>query len=236
MSFGSVASTPFLMMLRIASLTWTAAAYPARVSHLVPLNAARVDAINSGGGLVRAVAAAAAGYSPNQFDKILEEVALGIRALHAASSQLDGDAGATVFDLALSQDLNDLLGAPEGSASVAQLELWPGGAPPGMDGAKMGPRSQCSSRLAVALSSDGDTAAVGGIEPWNARSLMPPQRSVILDAELCEHTRCEPIGVPLAGHGKLNNPLPDQHCRAISQADRELKLGAHETRSGVRHG
>jgi hypothetical protein len=140
MSFGSVASTPFLMMLRIASLTWTAAAYPARVSNLVPLNAVRVDAINSGGGLVRAVAAAAAGYSPNQFDKILEEVALGIRALHAASSQLDGDAGATVFDLALSQDLNDLLGAPEGSASVAQLELWPGGAPPGMDGAKMGPR------------------------------------------------------------------------------------------------
>jgi hypothetical protein len=77
MSFGSVASTPFLMMLRIASLTWTAAAYPARVSNLVPLNAARVDAINSGGGLVRAVAAAAAGYSPNQFDKILEEVAAG---------------------------------------------------------------------------------------------------------------------------------------------------------------
>jgi hypothetical protein len=57
-------------------------------------------------------------------------VARGIGALRTASSQLDGDAAAVAFDLALSQDLNDLLGAPEGSASVAQLELWPGGAPP----------------------------------------------------------------------------------------------------------
>ena len=56
---------------------------------------------------------------------------------------------------------------------------------------------------------------------------MPPQRSVILDAELCEHARGEPIRVPLAGHGKLNDLLPDQFCHAISQADRELKLGAH---------
>jgi hypothetical protein len=69
----------------------------------------------------------------------------------------------------------------------------------------------------LVLASDGDTAAVGGIEPWNARSLMPPQRSVILDAELCEHTRCEPIGVPLAGHGKLNDLLPDQLCHTISK-------------------
>jgi hypothetical protein len=59
------------------------------------------------------------------------------------------------------------------------------------------------------------TAAVGGIEPRNARSLMPPQRSVILDAELCEHTRCEPIGVPLAGHGKFNDLLPTALSRDL---------------------
>jgi hypothetical protein len=77
-----------------------------------------------------AVAAAAAGYSPNQFDKILEEVVLGIRALRTASAQSDGDASAAAFDLALSQDLDDLSGAPGGAAALAQLELWPGGAPP----------------------------------------------------------------------------------------------------------
>jgi hypothetical protein len=130
MSTGRVASAPFLMMLRVASLTWAAAAYPARTPNLVTLNPARVDAINNGGALVRAVAGATAGYSPNEFDKILEEVSLGIRALRAASSQLDGDAGGAVFDLALSQDLNDLSGAPQGAAALAQLELWPGGAPP----------------------------------------------------------------------------------------------------------
>jgi hypothetical protein len=134
MSFGSPAeptfSEAFLKMLRITSPTWAAAAYPTQTPNLVPLNAARIDAINSRVGLVRAAAGAAAAYSANQFDKILEEVALGIRALGTASSYLDGDAGAAAFDLALTQDLNDLLGAPEGSASLAQLELWPGGAPP----------------------------------------------------------------------------------------------------------
>jgi TolB-like protein len=55
----------------------------------------------------------------------------------------------------------------------------------------------------------------------------PPPRSVILDAELCEHARGEPVRVPLAGHGKLNDPLPDQLSHAISQADGQLKLGAH---------
>jgi hypothetical protein len=134
MSFGSPAeptfSAAFLKVLRITSLTWAAAAYPSRTPNLVPLNAARIDAINTGVGLVRAIAAAAAGYSPNQFEEILKEVVLGIRALRTASAQSDGDAAAAAFDLALSQDLSDLRGAPKGSASLAKLELWPGGAPP----------------------------------------------------------------------------------------------------------
>jgi len=35
-----------------------------------------------------------------------------------------------VFDLALSQDLNDLRDAAKNSAALASLELWPGGSPP----------------------------------------------------------------------------------------------------------
>jgi hypothetical protein len=34
---------------------------------------------------------------------------------------------------------------------------------------------------------------------------MPPQRSVVLDAELCEHARAEPIRVMLASPGKLDD-------------------------------
>jgi hypothetical protein len=56
---------------------------------------------------------------------------------------------------------------------------------------------------------------------------VPPQRSVVLDAELCEHAGRQPAGVPFASHGKLNDPLPNQLGHAISQADGELKLGAH---------
>jgi hypothetical protein len=134
MSFDSVAeptaAAAFLKILRITSLTWAAAAYPRRTPNLVPLNAARIDAINSRVGLVRAAAAAAAAYSTNRSDKVVEEVARGIHALRTASSQLDADAAAAGFDLALNQDLNDLLGAPEGAAALAQIELWPGGAPP----------------------------------------------------------------------------------------------------------
>jgi hypothetical protein len=134
MSFGSPAeptfSAAFLKTLRITSLTWAAVAYPTQTPNLVPLNAARIDAINSRVGLVRAFAAAAAGYSPNQFDKILEEVVQGIRALRAASAQSHGEANAAAFDLALSQDLDDLSGAPAGAAALAKLELWPGRVPP----------------------------------------------------------------------------------------------------------
>jgi len=72
MSFGSVGeptvAAAFLKMLRITSLTWAAAAYPRRTPNLVPLNAARIDAINSRVGLVRAAAAAAAAYSTNRSD------------------------------------------------------------------------------------------------------------------------------------------------------------------------
>ena len=75
----------------------------------------------------------------------------------------------------------------------------------------------------------------GGIEPLNARFLMPPQRPVILDAELCEHARGKPVRVPLAGHGKLNDLLPDQLGHLIVRAHGELERDAHSLEGPV-HG
>jgi hypothetical protein len=56
---------------------------------------------------------------------------LGIRSLRTVSSQEVGDAAAVAFDLALSQDLDDLTGAPAGATVLGKLELWPRRAPPG---------------------------------------------------------------------------------------------------------
>jgi hypothetical protein len=56
---------------------------------------------------------------------------------------------------------------------------------------------------------------------------MPPQRPVILEAELCEYARGEPIRVTLAGPGKLDDLPCDQLGHAIAQADGELEPGAH---------
>ena len=56
---------------------------------------------------------------------------------------------------------------------------------------------------------------------------MPPQRSVILDTELREHARGEPIRVMLAGPGKLDDLPSDQLSHAITRADGELEPGAH---------
>jgi hypothetical protein len=64
MSFGSVAEPTFsaalLSMLRVTSLAWAASAYPTKAPNRVVLNAARIDAINTRVGLVRAAAAATA--------------------------------------------------------------------------------------------------------------------------------------------------------------------------------
>jgi hypothetical protein len=59
------------------------------------------------------------------------------------------------------------------------------------------------------------------------KALVSPPRSVIFDAELCEHAGRQPGSFTLASHSKLNDLLPDQLCHAISQADGELKFGAH---------
>jgi hypothetical protein len=134
MSFGSVAEPTFsaalLSMLRVTSLAWAASAYPTKTLNRVVLNAARIDAINTRVGLVRAAAAATAAYSANQFEKILEEVTLGIDALRTASAQSDGAAAGAAFELALSRDLEDLGGAPGSAEALAGVELWPGGAQP----------------------------------------------------------------------------------------------------------
>src|SRR5580704_6629192 len=46
------------------------------------------------------------------------------------------------------------------------------------------------------------------------RDLMAPQRSVILDTELREHARGEPVRIPLTGQGKLNAP-PTRQVRLL---------------------
>jgi hypothetical protein len=56
---------------------------------------------------------------------------------------------------------------------------------------------------------------------------MSPQRPVILEAELCEHARGEPVRVILAGPGELDDLPCDQLGRAITRADGELEPGAH---------
>jgi hypothetical protein len=63
---------------------------------------------------------------------------------------------------------------------------------------------------------------------WRRRTpLVPPQRSVILDTELCERARGEPIRVVLAGPGKLDDLPCDQLGHLNSRARGKLKLGAH---------
>lgn len=75
----------------------------------------------------------------------------------------------------------------------------------------------------------------GWIEPLNARFLMPPQRPVILDAELCEHARGKPVRVPLAGHGKLNDLFPHKLGHLNVRGHGELERDAHSLKGPV-HG
>ncbi len=65
--------------------------------------------------------------------------------------------------------------------------------------------------------------------------LMPPQRSVIPDAELREHARSEPIRVPLAAHGKLNDFLADKLSHLIVRGHGEVERTAHSLEGPV-HG
>jgi len=75
----------------------------------------------------------------------------------------------------------------------------------------------------------------GWMEHLNARFLMPPQRPVILDAELCEHARGKPVRVPLAGHGKLNDLFPHKLGHLIVRGHGELERDAHSLKGPV-HG
>ena len=56
---------------------------------------------------------------------------------------------------------------------------------------------------------------------------MPPQRCVILHAELGEHTSGEPVGVPFTGSGEFDDPPRDKFGYLIPRAGGKLKLDAH---------
>jgi hypothetical protein len=124
----------FLLMLRAVSAAWVAARYPRRARNRALSDAANRAAMKARTVIVRAVASTltASGVSlvsPNA----VKFVAAGIDALRSTSTQSDGPAAGAAFKLALTQDLNDLRGAngaPGAAASLADLELWPGGAPP----------------------------------------------------------------------------------------------------------
>src|SRR5260370_24962930 len=62
-------------------------------------------------------------------ESVFRAIARGINARRSAAIRSDGVAAGSVFDLVLSQDLNDFSGAPSTTA-VAELPLWPGGSPP----------------------------------------------------------------------------------------------------------
>jgi hypothetical protein len=52
---------------------------------------------------------------------------------------------------------------------------------------------------------------------------MLPQRSIIPDPELSQDARRQPVRVPLAGPGKLDNPAGDKFGFVISRTDGKLK-------------
>jgi hypothetical protein len=64
---------------------------------------------------------------------------------------------------------------------------------------------------------------------------MPPQRSVILDTELCEHARGQPVRVSLASPGKLDDLFPHKLGHPIFRAHGKLELDAHSVKRLV-HG
>ena len=59
------------------------------------------------------------------------------------------------------------------------------------------------------------------------RRSVRPKRSVIPDAELCEHARGEPIRVSFAGHGKLNDFQRDKLGHFIVRTHGELERDTH---------
>ncbi len=120
-----------LRLLRLVSLGWTAASYPNNTPNLVPLNAARIDAANTGLEVLRAAAGALSAFSASPFESILVDVSHGIDVLRSASTQADGRAAGAVFALALAEDVRDLRDEPDQTTHLARnVPLWSGGAPP----------------------------------------------------------------------------------------------------------
>jgi hypothetical protein len=60
---------------------------------------------------------------------------------------------------------------------------------------------------------------------------VPPQRSIILEAELGKRASGELVGLMLAGLSKLNDLLRDQLGHPIFRGHGELKLGAQASKA-----
>jgi hypothetical protein len=61
---------------------------------------------------------------------ISNAIASAAGTLRSVAFAADDRAAGVTFDLALTQDLDDLVGAPDAVAGLARLELWRGGSPP----------------------------------------------------------------------------------------------------------
>jgi hypothetical protein len=120
----------FLFVLRAISSAWTATRYQLPADHSAHAKAVYTDLSNSHVELVSQISdTLLASADATELPATVPYVIKGIDAFREATFRQYGKAGAAVFDLALSQDLNDLRAAPD-IASVAELPIWLGDAPP----------------------------------------------------------------------------------------------------------
>jgi hypothetical protein len=119
-----------LFVLGAISSAWTAARYQLPADH--PTHAERLytDLLNSSNDVVASISdALLASSDATLLPAAVRYVIKGIEALREAALRKYGKAGESVFDLCLTQDLNDLRASPE-EAAIAELPIWLGNAPP----------------------------------------------------------------------------------------------------------
>jgi hypothetical protein len=119
----------FLLVLRAICSAWTAARYELPIGHRTHADSVYADLLHSPLDLASNIGDAlfASAFAAG-LPAAVPHVVKGIEALREATFHKNGKVAEAVFDLCLSQDLNDLRGADV--ASVAELPIWLGDAPP----------------------------------------------------------------------------------------------------------
>jgi hypothetical protein len=135
LSFGTASeqgfAAEFLSTMRLLSATHFAGKNPTSSTRRTDAAAAYLTSSKSRVGIIRAISSAAAGPAATSRARGTTTLIIqGIDAIRAAYRQSDGAAAGGAFDLALSQDLDDLRDAPQGGSELPSIELWPGGEAP----------------------------------------------------------------------------------------------------------